>query len=115
MKRELTCIICPRGCALTADISGSGVAVTGNACPKGAEYAVSECLHPMRTVTATVRVSNRANTMASVKTAQPVPKERMMEIMGLLRQIQIPAPVALGDVVLEDVCGTRVIVTKAIP
>lgn len=115
MKRELTCIICPRGCALTADISGSGVAVTGNTCPKGAEYAVSECLHPMRTVTATVRVSNRANTMASVKTAQPVPKERMMEIMGLLRQIQIPAPVALGDVVLEDVCGTRVIVTKAIP
>lgn len=115
MKRNLTCIICPRGCALTAEITDSGVTVTGNACPKGAEYAVSECLHPMRTVTATVRISNRPNTMVSVKTAQPVPKERMMEIMGLLRQIRIPAPVALGDVVLEDVCGTRIITTKAIP
>ena len=30
MKRELTCIICPRGCGLTVDINGDNVSVSGN-------------------------------------------------------------------------------------
>ena len=114
MKRNLTCIICPRGCALTAEVSVHGVTVTGHTCPKGEEYAVNECLHPMRTVTATVRVTNHPNTMVSVKTAQPVPKERMMEIMALLRQTQVQAPVAIGDVILTDVWGTEIVITKEI-
>lgn len=114
MKLNLTCIICPRGCALTAEILDSGVTVTGHTCPKGQEYAINECLHPMRTVTATVRVSNRPDTMVSVKTAQPIPKEQMMEVMALLRQTQVKAPVAIGDVVLTDVLGTDIVITKNI-
>lgn len=114
MNRNLTCIICPRGCALTAEITSSGVTVTGHSCPRGEEYAVNECLHPMRTVTATVRVSNRPNTMVSVKTTQPVPKERMMEVMTLLRQTQVQAPVTIGDVILEDICDTQIVITKDI-
>ena len=114
MKRDLTCIICPRGCALTAEISENSVTVTGHTCPKGEEYAINECLHPMRTVTATVRVSNRHNTMVSVKTEQPVPKERMMDVMALLRQTQIQAPVAIGDVIISDIFGTKIVITKDI-
>lgn len=112
MKRNLTCIICPRGCALTAEITDSGVCVTGNACPKGAEYATNECTNPVRTVTATVRVANRPNTMASVKTAVPVPKDKMMEVMALLRRTQVNAPVAIGDVVLSGVFGSDIVITK---
>lgn len=114
MERKLICIICPRGCALTADITESGVTVTGNACPKGAEYAINECTNPVRTVTATVRVSNRYNTMVSVKTAAPVAKDKMMDVMAALRKTQVEAPVAIGDVVLKDICGTSVIITKAV-
>jgi len=114
MKRDLICIICPRGCSLTAEISGEQVSVTGHTCPKGEDYAIRECLHPVRTVTATVRVNNRPNTMASVKTQDPVPKEKMMEVMALLRQTQIQAPVAIGDVIAENVFGTNIIATKAI-
>lgn len=114
MKRSLTCIICPRGCALEAEISGDSVRVTGNGCANGEKYAVSECLHPMRTVTATVRVGNRRDTMVSVKTAAPVPKEHMMDVMARLRKLQVSAPVAIGDVILSDVFGSNVIITKAI-
>ena len=57
-----------------------GLQVVGNSCPKGQEYAVNECTNPVRTVTSTVRVSNREDTMVSVKTAAPVPKEKMMEV-----------------------------------
>lgn len=114
MVRNLTCIICPRGCALTADITDTGVTVTGNACKRGEEYAINECTNPVRTVTATVRVANRYNTMVSVKTAAPVPKGKMMEVMAQLRKTQVNAPVAIGDVVLTDICGTSVVITKAV-
>ena len=114
MKRNLTCIICPRGCALCADIQGDQVTVTGHTCPKGEEYAVAECTNPVRTVTATVRVANRKDTMVSVKTETPVAKDRMMEVMAALRSITVDAPVAIGDEVLADVCGSRIIITKAV-
>lgn len=114
MKRELTCIICPRGCALTAGISGGQVNVSGNACPKGKEYAVSECLNPMRTVTATVRVENREDTMVSVKTLRPVPKKNTMDVINLLRGIRVQAPVRIGETVVKDVFGTDIVITKNI-
>ena len=114
MKRQLTCIICPRGCSLTADITSEGVSVTGNACPKGQEYAINECTNPVRTVTATIRVSNRYNTMVSVKTVTPVAKDKMMDVMQALRNTKVEAPLAIGDVVLTDVCGSDIVVTKAV-
>ena len=114
MKRSLTCIICPRGCALEAEGDGRQIVVTGHSCPKGEEYALNECLHPVRTVTATVRVTNRYNTMVSVKTETPVAKDRMMEVMALLRKCAVEAPVAIGDVVLQDACGSRIVVTKTV-
>ena len=114
MKRNMICIICPRGCSLCAEIDGQNVSVTGNACPKGQEYAVNECTNPVRTVTATVRVSNRHNTMAAVKTLTPVSKSRMMEVMDALRSTQIQAPVEIGDGILRDVCGSDIVVTKAV-
>lgn len=114
MKQNLTCIICPRGCSLTADINGDQVTVTGHTCPKGEEYAINECLHPVRTVTATVRVANRHNTMVSVKTETPVAKERMMEVMATLRKTTVEAPIIIGDVILQEVCGSQIIATKTI-
>lgn len=114
MKRKLVCIVCPRGCEMIAEISGDSVTVAGNACPNGARYAQTECLHPVRTVTATVRVANRKDTMVSVKTESPVAKDSMQEVMKCLRKTSVNAPLAIGDVVLESVCGSKIIVTKAV-
>lgn len=114
MKRKLICIICPRGCTLEADIGENRVTVTGHSCPRGEEYAVNECLHPVRSVTATVRVANREDTMVSVKTEDPVPKDRMMEVMALLRRVTVDAPIRIGDEILPDACGSRLIATKAV-
>lgn len=114
MERNMTCILCPRGCAMTVRGEVGGLQVVGNSCPKGQEYAINECTNPVRTVTSTVRVSNREDTMVSVKTAAPVPKEKMMEVMAQLRSITVSAPVKIGDVVLTGVFGTDIIVTKEI-
>ena len=112
MKRNLTCIICPRGCALTVESAPQGLVVTGNACPKGEKYAIDECTAPVRTVTSTVRVDNRVDTMVCVKTENPVPKQSMHEVMQKLRSVTVSAPVKIGDVILTDVFGTNIIATK---
>lgn len=112
MKRELICILCPRGCSLTAEMAENAVTVTGNACPNGAKYAESELLHPVRTVTATVRVANRKDTMVSVKTVAPVAKDRMMAVMQALRKVTVNAPLAIGDVIPAE--SYEIIVTKTV-
>ena len=114
MERNITCIICPRGCSMTVKEEAGKLVVSGHTCPKGEEYAINECTNPLRTVTSTVRVSNRKDTMVSVKTAAPVPKGKMMKVMALLRNTSVEAPVAIGQVVLNDVFGTQVVITKAI-
>lgn len=115
MKRQLTCIICPRGCALEATVQDGQVTVTGNACDRGREYAVNECLHPVRTVTSIVKITNRENTMVSVKTETPVAKESMAAVVSALRKLSVAAPVQVGDVIAENICGSRIVATKDIP
>ena len=65
--RELTCIGCPLGCAITVTMDGSTVtAVTGNTCPRGDAYARKEVTNPTRIVTSTVRVNGGIYPMANV-------------------------------------------------
>lgn len=114
MKRTITCIVCPRGCTMTAEISGDTVTVTGNACPRGEAHAIGECTNPVRSLTSSVRVSNREDTMVSVKSAGPVPKGKMFEIMERIHATTVEAPVKIGDVILTDVFGTEIVATKEI-
>ena len=106
MKHELTCIRCPIGCQLTVEVEGEAVTVTGNSCPRGAEYGKKEVTAPTRTVTASVRVTGGELPLASVKTATDVPKEKVMDVMAEIRKCSITAPVKIGDVVIADVAGT---------
>ena len=108
MKKNMICILCPRGCTLTVS---PDLTVTGHTCPRGEKYAIDECTHPVRTVTATVRVANRTDTMLSVKTEAPVPKESMMEVMALLRSMTVTAPIAMGTVIADNILGTKIIAT----
>lgn len=112
MKRSLSCIICPRGCALEIDLDTR--TVTGNTCPRGEGYARQEVTCPMRTLTTALRVTNRENTMVSVKTAAPIPREKLMEAMKVLKALPVEAPVALGQVLLPDLYGTQVVATSGV-
>ncbi len=114
MKRELTCIICPRGCQLQVTGEKEHLQVQGHTCPKGEQYAIEECTCPVRTVTSTVRVANRPGTMVSVKTARPVPKEKLLETMQIIRTLQARAPVTVGDVLKTGVFGTEILATDTV-
>lgn len=114
MKRELTCIICPRGCSLTVDIDGDNITVTGNSCPRGKQYGIDECTNPVRTVTSFIRVDNREDTMVSVKTSEPIKKGDIFSVMHEIRNTTVNAPVKIGDVLIKDVYGADIIATKNI-
>lgn len=115
--RELICINCPLGCGLTVTLEDKeAVKVEGNTCPKGEAYGKKEVTNPTRIVTSTVRVSGGVLPVVSVKTASDIPKEKVMDCARTLKNVEIQAPVSIGDVVLEDICGTGVpmIATKNI-
>lgn len=107
-ERNLTCIGCPLGCALKVTIDGENVTVTGNTCKRGADYGAKEVTHPTRIVTSTVCVKNGTIPMVSVKTAQDIPKEKIMDVMDCINRITVEAPVHIGDVLLSDVAATGV-------
>ena len=110
---EITCINCPVGCRLSVELeNGQVVSVTGNTCPRGTAYAEAELTHPTRTLTSTVRMSNRT-ALLPVKTNRPISKEKMMEVMAMLRDVRATAPVHIGDVVLASVLGEADVIAAA--
>ncbi len=113
--RELICIVCPKGCHLHVD-ENNGCKVTGNGCPRGAEYGKIELTHPTRVVTSTVRCAGGRYPRCPVKTDRPVPKEKIFEVMRALDGVELAAPVRAGQVVIPDVCrtGANVVATRAI-
>lgn len=114
--KEIICITCPKGCHLEVD-EEHDYAVTGNSCPRGAEYGRNELLHPVRTVTSTVRVEGAAIARLPVKTDRPLPKEKMFQCMALLDGVTAQAPVQVGQVLLENILdtGVNIVCTKSLP
>lgn len=108
-KRELTCIGCPLGCAVTVTLEdGQVVSVTGNTCKRGEDYARKEVTHPTRIVTSTVRVDGGSAPMVSVKTKSDIPKSKIFDCVKALKGVTVAAPVHIGDVVAANVAGTGV-------
>ncbi len=109
--RELTCIVCPRGCPLKLEFDGEKVLwVEGNFCKRGVAYAENECLHPMRSVSSTVKTSDGG--VVAVRTDADIPKDKMFECMKLINSITVELPVKVGDVVADNVFGSRIIITQ---
>jgi len=129
MNRELICIVCPNGCRLSVEMEGAGgatasrlaennelrlagtasphLSVSGGLCKRGDTYAKQECVAPMRMVTTLVRVAGRRAPL-SVKTAAPIPKDKIFAVLAAVHAVEVSAPVRIGAVIVADVCGTGV-------
>lgn len=112
MKKELTCIECPKGCEITVNLDGDKIAdVKGNDCPRGKKYAESEVICPMRILTSTVRCSS--GEMIAVKTDKPVKKSEMLALMKIINKIIIDPPVKIGQIILKNIAnGVDLIATS---
>ena len=111
MEKKLTCIVCPIGCDITLITDNTGITdIIGNGCPRGKDYARNEFTAPVRTVTSTVLCTDGST--LSVKTENPIPKEKMALCMEIINSTVAALPIHIGDTVIDNVFGTKIIATQ---
>jgi CxxC motif-containing protein len=109
MIKKLTCIECPRGCALSVDVENCRVvSVSGNQCPKGEGYAIAEIENPSRILTATVIAQGLNLKLVPVRTDRPIPKAKIQEAMQAIRKLCLERTVEVGDVIVKNFLGLGV-------
>ena len=112
-KKELTCICCPMGCALSVELEDSNVlSVSGNTCKRGDTYARDEVVRPVRMVTSIVKVKNGNLKMLPVKTKELIDKSRINECLEALKNVEVNAPIHIGDIVVENAAGVNIVATR---
>ncbi len=117
MKKQYTCIICPNGCEIEAEVEGGKIcSITGQLCPRGEQYVRQELTAPKRTIASSILVENGVLPLTSVRLTAPIPKDMIFTVMDEIRKVTVQAPVQAGTIVLHKVCGLEsdVMVTKTV-
>lgn len=122
MMKEFTCIICPNGCIINADIKIEGKiskirSVSGACCMRGEAYVRQELIAPRRNIATSVLVKGGILPLASVRLTNPIPKDRIFDAMEVLKACSLTAPVTAGTIMVKNLLGydSDVIVTKSVP
>lgn len=113
-EQEVLCIVCPTGCTIKAKREGSDVVVEGALCPRGVEYAKKEVLSPVRRVMTVIKVRGGNLPTVSVITRDPIPKDCIWKVVRALVNIEVEAPIEVGQVILRNICGTDVVATRQV-
>ncbi|MFH1128848.1 MAG: DUF1667 domain-containing protein [Candidatus Omnitrophota bacterium] len=108
MIKKMICIECPVGCVLEVDMDSKPIRITGNECPKGENYAISEIENPQRILTSSVLTQGLALKMIPIKTDKPIPKKDLLKAMEVIKKIRLRKTVAVGDIVMKDLLGLGV-------
>ena len=107
--RKIICVRCPRGCEIITTLDGYSItSIEGNVCKLGNDYAQNEISDPKRIVTTTVKVLNGEFPLVPVWTTTPIAKDKIMELMQLLKNMELTAPVKSGQIVLENIFNLSV-------
>ena len=89
-KKRITCIVCPIGCKILIKTDGTKFeCLEGCRCKKGVEYAKSEALDPRRMLTSSILVEGGKWPLVSVKSSKPVPKDKIFEILKIIRKTKV--------------------------
>lgn len=117
MLKNFTCIICPNGCEIQADVDGGKIlSISGNKCEKGVDYVKSEAINPMRNFATSIPVSGGELPLCSVRLTKPIPRECIFSAISEIKKHKLTAPVKPGQTVIKNLLGldTDVITTKEI-
>jgi CxxC motif-containing protein len=105
-ERKFLCVSCPVGCSLVVTVEGTeALSVEGNSCPLGVKYARSEVANPVRTFTSTVRVRGGVLPVCPVRSRTPLPLSAVFDVTRAIAGMEVKAPVAIGQTLIENVCG----------
>lgn len=109
MKTILICTVCPNSCRVEAEYTDrEDLTLRGNRCPRGIAYCTDEIFAPKRTFTASVSVSGAKRRCLPVRSASPVPREKLPECMAQIAVMKVEAPVKRHQVLLQDLADTGI-------
>lgn len=117
MLKEYTCIICPNGCDIMAEIEdGKILSLEGAACNRGHEYVNQELTNPHRNIASSILLEGGVLPLVSVRLSRPIPKEKIFEVMAVIKKTRLQAPVSTGQVAIANILGlgSDVIITKEV-
>lgn len=106
--KQLVCIGCPRGCRLTIDEKDREYIVTGNTCPRGKEFAISEMTAPKRTICSTVKTAFPDVPVLPVRVSDDIPREKIFDVMREINAVTLKERIGRGDAVIKNVLGLGV-------
>lgn len=105
-KQEICCVVCPMGCEITVLDKDGELSASGHSCPRGEAYAKSEYTAPVRILTTTVKAEGYSTPVIPVRSSVPIPKERLMECMEVLRHTCVSAPFVIGRSIVDNILDT---------
>ncbi|MEQ8155078.1 MAG: DUF1667 domain-containing protein [Clostridiaceae bacterium] len=114
----IICTVCPKGCEINViEAEEERHIISGYSCEKGMMYAEQEIKNPSRIITTTVNIKNAAIKRLPVRSDRPVAKNELLNIVGLIRMLEVYAPIEAGDVVERDISGTgiNIIASRSVP
>jgi CxxC motif-containing protein len=117
MLKNYTCIVCPNGCDITVEFENRIIhSIKGASCKCGDKYVEQELTNPHRTIASSIRLDGGELPLVSVRLSNPIPKEKIFNVMEVIKKAHLTAPVSIGQIAIANVLGlgSDVIVTKDI-
>ena len=110
MKKDLICIVCPKGCHLSVllDEDNNVTQVSGNTCIRGANYGKEEVTCPKRMLTTTVKINHAAHPLLPIVSNSALPKDKLNECMDIIRSCTVEAPVYCDQVIIANIANTGI-------
>jgi CxxC motif-containing protein len=107
-KREVICIVCPKGCrgTVTLDETGEVKKFEGYGCKEGREYVSNEVKDPVRMLTATVIVDSKIRAALPVRLSKAIPKDTIKDCMNVIAKARLKPPVKGAQVIIPNILDT---------
>lgn len=115
MLKEYTCIICPNGCEMVAEIEDKKIlSLEGATCKRGYEYVHQELVNPQRNIASSILLEDGVLSLVSVRLSNPIPKEKIFDVMEIIKKTYLKAPVSIGQIAISNILdlGSDVVITK---
>ncbi len=106
MKKNLVCVLCPRGCRIIVD--SESLEVIGNACSRGAQFGPQEIISPQRMLTSTASIKGALHKKIPVRTTSAIPFDQTFQCIQEIQKLQLTAPIEVGQVLIPNILGTGV-------
>jgi CxxC motif-containing protein len=108
--KEITCIVCPRGCRAKVRICGGKIIEIEEAkCKRGRDYLAQEAVDPKRILFTTVPIDGaKYIRVLPVRSDKPFPKGMLKEGFEELSKMRVKAPVKPGEILVENILGTGI-------